>query len=309
MATESTAIVNLIDLVRNRELPKDAGDELLFGGNARFDATAMPVQAGPVTLPAPVPMVAGASKVRPAHDHFRPSQMRPADAQARAAAGPSPLVKNVVAGGCAFVAVMVVLAVYLAKRDSSPSAALAASTPKTEAAAIAAPEPPVAPVMTPIETKIETTVTPIETVAAEEPANKFSPDPALQPTVAAGPVVTAEESPVVAAAEAAPVSKVAKKSSRKSSRAAKRAKAQKRETRIAIAEPVKAKNAKLGGKGQLAIANASGGDIWVDGRKPSRSHLTLEPGKHNITMFDKKTKKAKTFQVEIKPNQTTTVRR
>jgi hypothetical protein len=309
MATESTAIVNLIDLVRNRELPKDAGDDMLFGGNARFDATAMPVPAAPVTLPAPTPMVAGAAKVRPAYDHFRPSQMRLADAQVRAAAGPSPLVKKVVAGGCAFVAVMVVLAVYLAKRDSSPSAALAASTPKAEPAVVVAPEPPVAPVVTPIETKIETTVTLIETAAAE-PSKKFTPDPALQPTVAQGAVVTPEESPAVAAAQAAPVAKVAKKSSRKSSsRAAKRAKAQKRETRVAIAEPVKTKNVKLGGKGQLAIANASGGDIWVDGRKPTSSRLTLEPGKHNITMFDKKTKKAKTFQVEIKPNQTTTIRR
>ncbi|NVB83600.1 MAG: hypothetical protein HOV81_34820 [Kofleriaceae bacterium] len=302
--------MNLIDLVRNRELPKDAGDDLLFGGNARFDATAMPVQAAPVTLPAPAPMVAGAAKVRPAYDHFRPSQMRLADAQARAAAGPSPLVKKVVAGGCAFVAVMVVLAVYLAKRDSSPSAALAASAPKAEPAVVVAPVPPAAPVVTPIETKVETTVTPIETAAAAEPANRFSPDPALQPTVVAGPVVTPEESQVVAAAEVSPIAKVAKKSSRKSSsRAAKRAKAQKRETRVAIAEPVKTKNVKLGGKGQLAIANASGGDIWVDGRKPRSSRVTLEPGKHNITMFDKKTKKAKTFQVEIKPNQTTTVRR
>ena len=303
MATESTAIVNLIDLGRNRELPQNGDDDMLFGGKARFDATAMPVQAASVTV-APVPSLAGApARVRPAYDHVRLSKMRidlDPNRSGVHASGPSPLVKKIVAGGCAFVALMVVLAVYLAKRDGSPSAA-AASSPKSAPVAIVT--PPAAPEVKaePTATPIETTVTPIETA----PANKFSADPALAPTVPSGPAVTAEESPVVAAVEAAPV---ATKSSRKtSSRAAKRTKAAKRDTRVAIAES--AKSVKLGGKGQLAISNASGGDIWVDGRKTTSSRVKLEPGKHNITMFDKKTKKAKTFQVEIKPNQTTTVRR
>ena len=161
--------------------------------------------------------------------------------------------------------------------------------------------------MTPIEAKVETTVTPIETAAAPaDPDNKFAPNPALAPTVPTGPVVAPDESPVVAAAERP--AKLAKKGSRdKSTRAAQRTRAPKRETKVAMIEPVK--KVKLGGKGQLAISSVSGGTIWVDGRSTTTARMTLEPGKHNVTMFDKKTKKAKTFQVEIKPNQTTTVRR
>ena len=128
MATESTAIVNLIDLMRKRPMPKEADDDLLFGGNARFDATAMPVQAAPVMLPPTSP--------GPHYDHVR---LPVDDRRTVRKSAPTWPVKKIAISAGAVAVVTFVLTIYLAKRDSAPAAA--SVTPKQAHVAIVTPPP------------------------------------------------------------------------------------------------------------------------------------------------------------------------
>jgi outer membrane biosynthesis protein TonB len=192
---------------------------------------------------------------------------------------------------------MIVLSIYLAKRgDENPQAA-------ANVTVVHAPPPAPAPVVQPIDTP-SPTVQPIEEAA-----------PIAEAAPVAAPV--AEEAkptfePTVPEVNAAPVEEqvaekpVAKKTNR-AKRAAKRAKSA---TRVAVAEKPKATKQNLGGNGALSVSSSPAREVWVDGRNTKSmtpQRLTLKPGTHNITLFDKKTRSAKTFQVEIKPNELTRV--
>ena len=74
------------------------------------------------------------------------------------------------------------------------------------------------------------------------------------------------------------------------------------------AKPTKAATAK--GKGVLAISSTPAMEVWVDGRN-SRAEtpvrIILLSGKHKVTLLDKDTSKARSFEIEIKPDQVTKV--
>lgn len=273
MATESTAIVNLVDLMKKRPVPVSTGDDDLFGGNVRFDPMAMPTVAAPVSLPTPVGID---QRVRISPPIVRREQEDPRRA----------LVKKLALPTVLFTAAMVLLSVYLAKGDNEPAPKAAANVTVVQA-------PP--PVVQPIEAPV---VTPIEAPKALEEVKPVEEvNPTFEPTVPEVNDAPIEENIVE--------KPVAKKS--KSKRAAKRAKATKR---VAIAKQAKAKSQNLNGKGALQLSSSPAREVWIDGRNTKQmtpQRLTLKPGTHNITLFDKKTRSAKTFQVEIKPNETTRV--
>lgn len=273
MRNESTAIVNLVDLVRQRPLPVATDDDELFGGVARFDPMAMPVVAQPVSLP----------------ENPQRVRISPPLGVRREEAPRASMLKTLAIPTGIFVGAMVVLSIYLAKRGDEKPAHTAANVTVVHA-------PPPAPVVQPIETPAPV-VQPIEEAKPVEETK-----PTFEPTVPTVPDV-AEAAPVEAQVVEKPV---AKKSSR-AKRAAKRAKAP---TRVAIAEQPKAVKQNLGGNGALSVSSSPAREVWVDGRNTKQmtpQRLTLKPGTHNITLFDKKTRSAKTFQVEIKPNETTRV--
>jgi hypothetical protein len=306
MATESTAIVNLLDLVKNqKKLDRDSADDLLFGGRVRFDPMAMPAPAHPVMLPQPF-----------IHQPTHAIEQRTHQV-ARVASNLSP--KKLALPVGLFVVAMVLLSVYLAKGDSksAPKATIVQAPQPTVEVTMPAATPPPAPapapeaaaaaVVTPID-QAQPTVTEIEAPVAQPTVTEIQPTvptvAEVQPTVPTVPTV-ADVQPIVE--DEKPVAKKSSpKSKRKSkTRAAKRAK---KETRVATAdEPKPAKLEKLGGKGGLQISSSPAREVWIDGRNTKQmtpQKLTLSPGTHNITLFDKKTRNAKTFQVDIKANET-----
>jgi hypothetical protein len=310
MATESTAIVNLLDLVKNQKpLEKDSSDDMLFGGRVRFDPMAMPAPAHPVMLavPLPQPFVRQPAAAIEQKTH---RVMRVPD-------GISP--KKLALPVGLFVVAMVLLSIYLAKGHSKPEAKattivhappaahVEAITPPPAPAPEATPPPAPAPeavaaAAAPTEQKMQPTVTeiPQPTVTEIQPTV-----PAVAETVPTVPTVTeaavAEQPPADDAQPAA-------KSKRKHHHEHRAAKRTKKETRVATAEtPKPAKLEKLGGKGALQISSSPARELWVDGKSTKKStpqKVTLAPGTHNITLFDKKTRSAKTFQVEIEANKT-----
>jgi outer membrane biosynthesis protein TonB len=193
-----------------------------------------------------------------------------------------------------FVGAMIVLSIYLAKRGDKPT--------HTAANVTVVHAPPPAPVVQPIDTPAPS-VQPIEEVKpTEQPVVAEEAKPTFEPTVPE-PTVAEVNTPVEEQVAEKPV---AKKSS-KAKRAAKRTKAP---TRVAVAEQPKAAKQNLGGNGALSVSSSPAREVWVDGRNTKSmtpQRLTLKPGTHNITLFDKKTRSAKTFQVEIKPNEVTRV--
>ncbi len=172
-------------------------------------------------------------------------------------------------------------------------------------------------------------------VEAAKPADMIAPPtvvdgarfaPTAEPTVAtvsSTPIESATAQPEVDAEPdvKAPVAK--KKSKRELAREKRAAKRAKRgaKARVAAVEPVdkaekveKAekpeKAAKLDGNGALSITSSQPREVWVDGRNSKRMtplRVLLKPGKHTVTLFDKEAGKAKTFDVEIKPNETTKI--
>jgi hypothetical protein len=66
-------------------------------------------------------------------------------------------------------------------------------------------------------------------------------------------------------------------------------------------------DAKLDGNGALAITSVEPREVWVNGRNSHRMtplRVLLKPGKHKVTLFDKSRGTAKTYDVEIKANET-----
>jgi hypothetical protein len=306
MATESTAIVNLLDLVKNQKpLEKDSSDDMLFGGRVRFDPMAMPMPAQPVMLPLPQPFV---RQPAPAIEQKTHRVMRVAD--------PKATLKKFGLPVTLFCCVMVLLSVYLAKGSSKPTAKATTIIHAPPAAHVEAVTPPPAPApqatppapevvaaaATPTEQKAQPTVTEIPQPTVTEIQPTVPTVAEVAPTVPTVPAV-AESQPV--AAEEAPVAKSSKRKHHHEHRAAKRTK---KETRVATAEqPKPAKLEKLGGKGQLQITSSPKRELWIDGKSTKQSTpqtVKLAPGTHNVTLFDKKTRSAKTFQVEIEANKT-----
>lgn len=286
MRNESTAIVNLVDLVKQRPLPVTTDDDELFGGVARFDPMAMPVIAQPVSLP-----------------QFEQPRVRisPPLGERREESSRMALVKKLAIPTGIFVGAMVVLSIYVGTRGEEK--------PRAAANVTVVHAPPPAPVVQAIETPAPT-VQPIEEAKPAEvaPVAEAKPveeaKPTFEPTVPEPTV--AEVNPSV---EEKVVEKHVAKKSSKAKRAAKRTKAA---TRVAIAEQPKAVKQNLGGMGALSVSSSPAREVWVDGRNTKQmtpQRLTLKPGTHNITLFDKATRSAKTFQVEIKPNETTRVSR
>jgi hypothetical protein len=324
MATESTAIVNLLDLVKNQKpIEHDSSDDMLFGGRVRFDPMAMPVPAQPVML-APIPSLARQQQPVISVPLPQPFVRQPAPAieqrthRVSRVPDPKATLAKFALPVTLFCCAMVLLSVYLWKGSKSapaPKTTIVHAPPPAPVAQVMPDVPPplppapeavaaAQPVVTPIVQK-QPTVTEIQPTvpAVAETVPTVPTVPEVQPTV---PTV-ADAAPAADEAEA-PVAKPAKASKRKhhSSRAAKRAK---KETRVATAEkPAKAEaRENLGGKGALQISSSPARELWVDGKntkKTTPQKVTLSPGTHNITLFDKKTRSAKTFQVEIKPNQT-----
>lgn len=318
MATESTAIVNLLDLVKKKPLERDVSDDLLFGGQVRFDPMAMPAPAHPVMLPQPY-------SHSPVVDEAKTHRVT------RVPAAISPKKLAVPVG--LFVVAMIVVSIVLAKSGGKHAAAakttvVHAPQPTVETLMPETPPPPApqsapavvaaaaAPAATPTQ---QPTVTEIPTEAPAAAAQPTVPD--VQPTVPTVPTVA--DAPV----DEQPVAKPAASKHHHHAAAAKRAKPAKH---VAVADDDDAKIAKLakaakeksenpqkaekaenlGGKGALQISSSPARVLWVDGRDTKSmtpQKVTLTPGTHNITLFDKQSHSAKTFQVEIKPNQTTRV--
>jgi hypothetical protein len=150
------------------------------------------------------------------------------------------------------------------------------------------------------------------------PASAFEArhEPTL-PTIPTTPSVTPDE-PAPSAVVAAPsrTTPTAKKSRRqlaREQRAAKRGSKPATAKSVARAEPVArtqkaTPDTKLDGNGALAITSADPREVWVDGRNSRRMtplRVLLKPGKHKVTLFDKSRGSAKTYDVEIKANETT----
>jgi hypothetical protein len=320
MATESTAIVNLLDLVKNQKpIEHDSSDDMLFGGRVRFDPMAMPAPAQPVML-APIPSLA--QQRQPVSVPLpQPFVRQPAAAieqrthRVSRVPDPKATLAKFALPVTLFCCAMVLLSVYLWKGDSKSDAPKTTTTivhapPPAPVAQVMPEAPPPAPAPAPEAAPAAAVVTPIDqpTVTEIQPTV-----PDVQPTVPTVAEVqpTVPTVPTVADAtdEEAPVAKPAKSSKRKHQRSTRAAKRAKKETRVATAEkPAKTEaRENLGGKGALQISSSPARELWVDGKntkKTTPQKVTLSPGTHNITLFDKKTRSAKTFQVEIKPNQT-----
>jgi hypothetical protein len=75
--------------------------------------------------------------------------------------------------------------------------------------------------------------------------------------------------------------------------------------------PVAKKPAAAKGKGVLQIASTPAMEVWVDGRNSKAQtpvRIILLAGKHKVTLFDKEHGgKARTFEIEIRPDETTKV--
>ena len=172
MATESTAIVNLVDLMKQKPVPASTGDDELFGGMARFDPMAMPTVAAPISLPSPLPIDQRVRISPPLGD--RRDQEDPRRA----------LVKKLALPTVLFAAAMVLLSVYLAKGDDAPKAA-----PKVTV--VQAPPPVVqpieAPVVQPIEAATEAPADEAKTIEAKPTFEPTVPEPTV-PEVSAEPV-------------------------------------------------------------------------------------------------------------------------
>jgi hypothetical protein len=221
------------------------------------------------------------------------------------------------------VVALILLSVYLAKGDKvvpPGTSVVRAPAPKPVVVKAVAPAPQPAPAaaaapsVTPIESTpaepVGITVTPIEPANAfERPVEPTVTTVSVKPVIEEAPVVETEPAPVVVDVEP---TKLLKK---KRGRAAKRATTAKKQKqkRVAVvekAEPpakVERSDKKLGGKGALVISSASPREVWIDGRNTKEmtpQKIVLAPGKHKVTLFDKKSRSAKTFDIEIAPGKT-----
>jgi hypothetical protein len=201
----------------------------------------------------------------------------------------------------------------------------AVEAPKPEAATVEAPKVEAPKVEAP---KVEAPVT----VDPGSPASRFlatTAEPTI-PTVAAKAAKAAPAPQTVAnLPPAKPIAKTVAKPTKKSiaqARAEKRAAANRAaKASVAAAKARKkqvaavddedeadqpTKPTKATGKGFLQISSTPAMDVWVDGRNSNAQtpvRIILLAGKHKVTLFDKDHAKAKSFEIEIKPDETTKV--
>jgi hypothetical protein len=331
MPNENTAIVDLLAGLQARPLQDDPADDVLFAGSRRPDGArrmARGTGAPPnlFEMPAPPPLPAPHLAVAlPAYDrHVSTTRV------------PRPSKKLYLIPIGLGVSAAIVVGVFMGGSKTKPAAAAVVASakvasgamPAPQAAKAAAPEaqpmPAAAPTAQPIEAAAPTvpaapTVTPIDNALPKDavapaevvPASSFdAKQEATVPTVATGDN-KADDAPA-----AAPAKKKSRKELAREKRAAKRAaKHGTAQRHVAAADnklekPQHADDPKLGGNGALKVASSAPREVWVDGRNSKRMtpvRVLLKPGKHKVTLFDKDHGTAKTFEVEIKPNTTTSV--
>jgi hypothetical protein len=183
----------------------------------------------------------------------------------------------------------------------TPIEAPAAESPKPEAVAVE----PGSPASRFLGTSAEPTIPTVAPKAA--PAPQTVPD-LRAPAVAATPMTKAARPAKKSAAQLRAERRGAAKRAVKSV-AASKARTKKR---VAVADDEDAeKNApRPNGKGVLSIASTPSMEVWVDGRNSNAKtpvKIILLAGKHKVTLFDKQKAKAKSFEIEIKPDATTKV--
>jgi hypothetical protein len=167
----------------------------------------------------------------------------------------------------------------------------------------------------PVETTIKTIEKPSPaptTVADLAPASWA---PSLQNAAPAAKVASAPR--VTPAAKSAkpttPAKRAAKPVARTNVRASKARTAQPRTTKKAVAaapEPEPEAAPARTGKGILSISSTPAMEVWVDGRNSNALtpvRIKLLAGRHKVTLRDKQNAKARSFEIEIKPDETTTV--
>jgi hypothetical protein len=226
----------------------------------------------------------------------------------------------------------------------TPAAATAPEPVHTAPAAATAPTPPSPPAPRPIVTPIEPSVTPIDEAPAAEavepgsPASRFLAAEPAQPTIAAGaksafvpntdtlgaesraePVAKAKSARGKSArqlrAEKRAEKRAAAKRAAKASIAASKARAKARaaaaeEEEVEEGDEAPAPKPPANGKGTLQIASTPPMEVWVDGRNSNAQtpvRIILRAGKHKVTLFDKQTAKARSFEVDIKADETTKI--
>lgn len=203
----------------------------------------------------------------------------------------------------------------------APASAPAVSVTPIEAATAEPPKPeavevePGSPASRFLGTSAEPTIPTVAPKAA--PAPQSVPD-LRAPAVAEKSVVRAEPPVAKPAAKAARTAKksaaqlraerrAAAKRAAKASVAASKARGKRR---VATAGDHEKNAARPTGKGVLSIASTPSMEVWVDGRNSNAKtpvKIILLAGKHKVTLFDKQKAKAKSFEIEIKPDATTKV--
>jgi hypothetical protein len=345
MASENTAIHDLLAGLQRKPVDQDPDDDVLFAGSRREDAGPRRVPRGTqpppdlFAMPPPPPIAAPRPSPHLAVSLPRPFVHQPAVGVDRHISTSRVTRTNkklyFVPAGLAIVAAVLV-AILMGNKDDKAVKVAASGAAATEkpaamialeaaaAARVATPpsvtpitEPAAAPSVTPIT---EPAALPNDAVAPAEvvPASAFvaaqgTTVPTV-PTVPAAAVATTETEAPAAVAEAAPAPAKAKKSRRELAREKRSAKrASKRATKRApkaVARAESTTSEKLNGNGALAVSSSQPREVWVDGRNSKRMtplRVLLKPGKHKVTLFDKDHGTAKTFEVEIKPDATTKI--
>jgi hypothetical protein len=182
--------------------------------------------------------------------------------------------------------------------------------PKVEPPVAAAPAPsvePGSPASRFLGNGVEPTIPTVAPKAAPAPQtvpNLAPPKPTAAP-VAAKPAVTSTAKTVSKRAEKRATAKRAAKASLAVSKAR-----SKRQVATASDDEEEETPAKPKGKGVLSIASTPAMEVWVDGRNSNAQtpvRIILLAGKHKVTLFDKQHAKAKSFEIVIKPDETTKV--
>jgi hypothetical protein len=165
-----------------------------------------------------------------------------------------------------------------------------------------------------------TTARPTIEAAAEKPAPAPTAVAGVRPTPEK--LAAAEPESLGVAITAEPIAK-AKPRKRAPSRAEQRAAAKRAASAIAAAKARSNRRVATTdddgekpaakprtGKGILQIASSPVMEVWVDGRNSNAQtpvRIILRPGKHKVTLLEKQTAKARSFDVEIKADETTKV--
>jgi hypothetical protein len=350
MATESTAINDLISGVQRQPLRREHQDDWLFGSpDDLFVERGDPTQIDPnhdekSTTPydkaTPVPQAASPYPRVRVLDYPQRSQSPTTHVRI---ANWTNIAKKVALPIGLFSIVVVLLGVYFAKTGDAKSA------PAVQVAAASMPAPPAPPSAEPApmpaatpdvaqvaEPKVEVEAHAVEVVAAPEPVAEAAPSPAqtdvliepgspasrflptAEPTVPTVPTVAPKAAPAPQtipdlpppAAKPAPVERpvVAKSASRAAPK--RTVKAAKPRAQKKVAAVAKAAPAKATGKGVLSLSSTPSMNVWVDGRNSGAQtpvRIILLAGTHKVSLLDRTKGTAKSFDVVIKPDQTTKI--